>query len=155
MHVYQQKDGMDIRERIGWEILHLRNLVEWEEWSEANFNLLLEAAADNRYKNLPPPLLKAMDYIQEHYKEDLNRNRVAAAALVSPVHLSRLFSEKLNTSFSHYLTNLRIDTAEKLLRETKLSVKEISFETGFQDPDYFGKVFKKMKGDLPNDIRRK
>jgi len=145
----------DIRETFGWELMKIRTIAEWEQWSEKNFNLLLEAASDKRSGNLPPPLLKALDYIQEHYKEDLSRSRVAGAAFVSPAYLSRLFSEKLNTTFNYYLTDLRIEKADRLLRETTLSVKEISFTVGFQDPDYFSKVFKKIKGLSVNDTRKK
>jgi two-component system response regulator YesN len=145
---------LDIREIMAWKILNLKTFTEWEAWSEKSFNFLLKAA-QRRAASLPPPLLKAMDYIQGHYQENLSRGQAAEAARISPSYLSRLFSQKLNTTFHGYLTDLRIERAGRLLRETSLSVKEIAFAAGFQDPDYFGKVFKKTKGISLRDARRK
>jgi two-component system response regulator YesN len=141
----------DVRETLGWKILNLKTIAELEPWAKKNFELLLTVAADSRTSHFPPSVLKAMDYIQEHYKEDLYRTDVANAARISPVHLSRLFSKHLNSTFNEYLTDLRIEKANALLRETALSVKEIAFAVGFKDPDYFGKVFKKIKGIFPKD----
>jgi two-component system response regulator YesN len=143
----------DVRETLGWKILNLKTIADLESWAKKNFDLLLTVAADSRTSHFPPPVLKAMDYIQEHYKENLCRNDAAAAARISPVHLSRLFSKYLNTTFSEYLTDLRIEKAGALLRETSLSVKEIAFAVGFKDPDYFVKVFKKTKGISLKDAR--
>jgi two-component system response regulator YesN len=143
----------DVRETLGWKILHLKTIAELEPWAKKNFELLLTVAADNRTSHFPPSVLKAMDYIQEHYKKVLYRNDVADAARISPVHLSRLFSKYLNTTFNEYLTDLRIEKAGTLLRETSLSVKEIAFAVGFKDPDYFSKVFKKIKGISLKDSR--
>jgi two-component system response regulator YesN len=145
---------LDFREIMAWKILHLKNFKDWEKWSEESFNFLLEAARQ-RTASLPPPMLKAIDYIQEHYKDDLTRGKAAEAAHVSPAYLSRLFSQKLNTTFSTYLTDLRIAKASCLLRETGLSIKEIAFAVGFHNPDYFSKVFKKLKGMSVSDARQR
>jgi two-component system response regulator YesN len=155
-HTYiNEKIGkLDIRKILAWKILHLKTFAEWETWSEESFNFLLEAAR-RRTASLPPPMLKALDYIQEHYKEDLTRGQAAEAACVSQAYLSRLFSQKLHTTFNRYLTDLRIERAGRLILETSLSIKEIAFAVGFHDPDYFGKVFKKLKGISISDARQK
>jgi two-component system response regulator YesN len=74
---------------------------------------------------------------------------VADAAQVSAAYLSRLFSEHLKTNFVDYLTELRMEKAEKLILEGKMNIKEVAFAVGYQDPNYFSKIFKKTTGMLP------
>jgi len=69
---------------------------------------------------------------------------------VSPAYLSRLFGEHMNSSFIDYLTVLRIERAEKLIRENRSSIKEVSFAVGYQDPNYFSKIFRKIVGISPS-----
>ena len=131
------------------EITPLGDLPAWDEWSRQAFDRILELFALKRAGDFPGPLAKAVDFINERYTEPIQLASAAEAAKVSPAYLSRLFSEHLRTSFVDYLTELRIDQAERLLRETALSVKEISFAVGIQDPNYFSKLFRKATGLSP------
>ena len=64
-----------------------------------------------------------------------------------------LFKKSAGTTFSHYLTNLRITNAKKLLTTTDISINEISLKTGFNDYFYFLKTFKKYTGHTPSEYR--
>jgi two-component system response regulator YesN len=94
--------------------------------------------------------MNAMEYIHEHYAEPIQLSSAAEAAKVSATYLSRLFSEYIQSTFIDYVTALRIEQAEKLIRETRLNIKEVAFAVGFQDANYFSKIFRKITGLPPS-----
>jgi two-component system response regulator YesN len=132
------------------EIMPLAGMDQWETWASAAFKKILFQAKLRRSKDIPFPLAKALEYIREHYAGgSLQLNSAAEAAQVSTAYLSRLFSEHLKTNFIDYITELRIENAEKLIRESKITIKEIAFAVGYQDPNYFSKLFRKITGVSP------
>ncbi|MDR1047026.1 MAG: helix-turn-helix domain-containing protein [Treponema sp.] len=134
------------------EISALENPAAWKAWSKPVFEKLLAEASRRRSGNFPLPLLKAIAFIQEHYAEPLQLGSAAEAAQVTPAYLSRLFSDQLKTSFVDYLTEYRIERSEKLIRESGMSIKEISFMVGYQDPNYFSKIYRKVRGTSPSEF---
>jgi two-component system response regulator YesN len=135
------------------EILTLEDTQAWERWEREHFGALIDLAHLRRSGNFPAPLVKAIAYIHEHYAESLPLSSAAEAAQVSPAYLSRLFGEHLKTPFIDYLTDLRIAKAEKLLRESQINIKEAAFAVGYQDPNYFSKIFRKSTGFSPAEYR--
>ena len=55
--------------------------------------------------------------------------------------------------FMEYIQRYRIIMAKKLLRETNLSMAEISAQTGYDSPAYFAKIFKKLTSQTPSEYR--
>jgi two-component system response regulator YesN len=133
------------------EIMALENSAAWEAWAAGVFEKLQGEFALHRSGNFPLPLVKAMTFIQDHYAEAIQLGSAAEAAQVSPAYLSRLFSEYLKTNFIDYLTELRLERGEKLIRESGKSIKEIAFLVGYQDPNYFSKIFRKFRGQSPTE----
>ena len=133
------------------EIMELSDLGAWKRWAEINFEKLLFYA--NLEGSRPQPLVKALAFIRENYTRGIQLTDAAEAARVNTAHLSRLFSEHLKTNFIDYLTSLRINEAQRLLKEKCITVKEASYAVGYQDPNYFTKIFKKVKGILPTEVR--
>lgn len=97
----------------------------------------------------------ALDYIGTHYNQPITVADAAKLCHVSYSYFSKLFSKSTGTSFSDYLTAVRLSAAEQLLITTEKSITEISFETGFSDLSYFTRRFT-AKNDLsPRDYRKK
>lgn len=69
---------------------------------------------------------------------------------VSTYYLSRLFKKQTGVNFIDYLTKVRIDYAKKMLEESKGTIREIGFESGYPDPNYFSRLFKKRVGMTPS-----
>jgi two-component system response regulator YesN len=135
------------------EVMVLKDLAAWESWSALAFEKLLKDAARRRSGGFPLPLVKAVTYINEHYADPtLQLSSAAEAARVSPAYISRLFSDHLKTNFIDYLTRLRLERGEKLIRESGKNIKEIAFEVGYQDPNYFSKIFRKLRGLSPSEF---
>ncbi|MEK6268957.1 MAG: response regulator [Planococcus sp. (in: firmicutes)] len=93
-------------------------------------------------------------YIMEHSHQDLSLDALAQRVELSPIYLSKMFKEKLGINYIDFLTSCRIDKAKKLLGDPQKSLKEISFEIGYHEPNYFSKVFKKMNDVSPKEYRK-
>lgn len=96
-----------------------------------------------------------MEYIKEHYAEDISLQSVAEKVGISGGYLSTLFSQNLNCKFIDYLNQVRIDRACVYLEQNFLKTYEIAYRVGFRDEKYFSKVFKKIKGLSPKEYREK
>ncbi len=101
-------------------------------------------------------LMEATAYLDEHYAEGsaVTLSSVASALGLSPSYLSHLFSGGLKITFTEYLARLRTDAAKELLRNTLYSVSEIAGMVGFEDPNYFIRLFKKTVGITPVAYRK-
>jgi two-component system response regulator YesN len=132
------------------EISPLSSLAEWNSWALSAFNRLYQCARQTRTGKFPLPLVKAIAFIDENFVKQIQLHDAAEAANVSTAYLSRLFGEHMNSSFIDYLTVLRVERAEKLIRENRSSIKEVSFAVGYQDPNYFSKIFRKIVGISPS-----
>ena len=88
-------------------------------------------------------------YISANYCEELSLSILSRKFSISESHLSRKFKEVVGIGLNEYITFVRIINAERLLREGRLSITEVATECGFNDPNYFSTVFKKIKGVTP------
>lgn len=88
-------------------------------------------------------------YISANYCEELSLSILSRKFSISESHLSRKFKEVVGIGLNEYITFVRIINAERLLREGRLSITEVATECGFNDPNYFSTVFKKLKGVTP------
>jgi two-component system response regulator YesN len=94
-------------------------------------------------------------YIAENFKEELNLEKTAVKFNLSPYYFSRSFKEIIGYNFSDYINMLRIRKAKELLRSDYMSIKEVGYEVGYSDPNYFSKVFKKYEGLSPKEFKLK
>ncbi|WP_066174909.1 response regulator [Bacillus marinisedimentorum] len=98
-------------------------------------------------------LIQAKEYILEHFRQPVTLEEVADHIDMNPFYVSKTFKERFGLSFIDYVTDLRINEARKLMLDTRKSLKEICFEVGYKDPNYFSRVFKKKVGQSPREYR--
>ena len=102
---------------------------------------------------MSPLLLKAKEYIDINFRNpELNVSKVARQSSVTVNHICRLFRKELATSPLEYINSLRLKHAVELLNGTSLNVAQIAFRTGFMDPNYFSRLFKKKNGVSPSNF---
>ena len=94
-----------------------------------------------------------LEYIQEHYRDEISYEALGEQFHMSPIYLNRIFKKHLKTSVHEYLLNYRINAAEAMLRSTSLAVKEIALAVGFADVSHFSKSFKRITGYSPKEYR--
>jgi len=98
---------------------------------------------------------RAFDYVKKKYSEAISAGVVAAYLGYDSKHFSRIFSRDAGVSFHKFLALYRIEIAKRLLRNTLLSVTEISEKVGFQDSNYFSSTFGKIVRESPSHFRAK
>jgi len=96
---------------------------------------------------------RAKQYIRQHFTEELSLEEAAESVHLNPFYFSKVFKQHVGETFIDYLTGLRIDRAKQLIEEEGLSLKEVSYQVGYKDPNYFSRVFKKVTGVAPSEYR--
>ena len=91
----------------------------------------------------------AAEYMIHHYEEPITVEGLAAYASVSHSSLYRRFVKRFQISPKRFLLEYRIERACALLESTGCSIQEISNSVGFEDPFYFSRAFKDVKGVSP------
>ena len=104
-------------------------------------------------KQEKPIIKEACVYISEHLAENITLEHMASLLHVSQYYLSKLFKEEKGDNFIKYVTNLRMNKAKDLLQDSSLSIKEITAATGYNDQNYFSKLFKLRYGITPTEFR--
>ena len=99
-------------------------------------------------------LRQITDWLAEHLAEEFNLERLAAQVGLSKFHFDRLFKSAMGVSPLRYHINLRMNTARRLLRETKKSVVAIAFDVGYTNPSHFAQLFRRETGLPPSHYRR-
>lgn len=92
-------------------------------------------------------------YINEHFAEDISIDMLAERARISPFHFIRTFKKETGFTPHEYIINTRMATARYLLKNTKLPVKDICFQTGFSSESVFCSAFKKKHEMTPARYR--
>ncbi len=95
-----------------------------------------------------------LQFIQEHYSEELSISQIADSALVSKSECLRCFRTTIHTTPGQYLKDYRLQKAAALLTSTGLKAGEIGAACGFTDAAYFTKTFRETKGCTPSEYRR-
>jgi two-component system response regulator YesN len=89
---------------------------------------------------------QVISYLEQHLHETVTLQELADIACFSPSYLSRKFKEEFGMNCINYLNYLKINEAKKLLLRSNLSIKEIAYTLGYNDANYFARVFKKETG---------
>lgn len=94
------------------------------------------------------------DYVAEHFMDpNLSLTLLSDRFQISSKYLSQLFKESIGQNFSDFLIGLRIDYAKRLLRDSDVTVQDISDMLGYANPTSFIRVFKKVVGLSPGQYR--
>lgn len=160
LYVFNYLIGKDLSpdDILDQEVNFYNKIHECETMDEINqflesifLKIIFELNQKN--ENIPIKLKKAREYIRAHYHENINLKSVAEYLNVSETYISRLFTKEMGESFINYVTNLRIEKAKALLKNSNLSIKEISEMIGYYNQEHFSRIFKKHEGCSPNKYR--
>jgi len=100
-----------------------------------------------------PSLHWILSYLSGHLAEPISITEMASYAHLSPSHFSRLFLQQFGLAPHQYLLHLRLQHAQSLLLETRLSLAQIAEHCGFADVHHFSKMFRKHLGCSPGAYR--
>ena len=100
-------------------------------------------------------VLRAVRYIEANLDETLSLAEVARAAGMSKFHFCRRFHAYTGQHFREFLTRRRIERAKELMKQQGRTLTDIFRDVGFKDMTHFGRVFKRLEGQLPSEFRRR
>ncbi len=95
----------------------------------------------------------AIEYIGKNYMNQIALSDIARETRLSESHLSSLFKAETGINFLQYLNAVRINAAIRLLSSSSMNVSEIARSTGFPNPGYFTKIFRRFMGKTPTEYR--
>ena len=101
-------------------------------------------------------VLKVQELIRKQFTQaELNLNMIGEQLNMSPRYLGRIFLEKTGMKIGDYILNQRIAFSCEELLHTEKSVREIAHDAGYEDANYFAKVFKREKKMTPKEYIEK
>lgn len=95
----------------------------------------------------------AIAYIEKNYTETLSVSDLAKLSNYSERQFIRLFKETFGCIPMKYITNLRMQKSRELLRKSNLSIAEVASRCGYNDSNYFSRMFKKYNAVTPSEYR--
>ncbi|MGX8790653.1 AraC family transcriptional regulator [Oceanobacillus sp. M60] len=105
-------------------------------------------------KAIPPSISKAIEFIENHYSEDITLDEIVSVSGLSKYYFTRQFVKSINETPIRYLTKIRMKKALHLLITEKKSIEDIAKEVGYTSSNYFSKVFKQTIGETPSNYRQ-
>lgn len=96
---------------------------------------------------------KVFEYINNNFHEDITIDQLAQIASVSNSHLCRLFKQITGKTMGDYVNVQRIEKAATLLKESELNISEVAFAVGYNDANYFSRLFKQLKRITPTQYK--
>ena len=105
-------------------------------------------------KTIELAMNNAKAYIEKYYMKDISLDEISMVAGYSKSHFSRTFKEEIGINFSKYLIGVRINEAEKLIKNSDKTIYDISLEVGFNDYSYFSRAFKDTFNISPKEYRK-
>lgn len=134
----------------GKKICTEEDLVRETERLSFNSMVLISNSRELKMNDL---IREALNYICRNFTRSIDLQDLSSHLQASPSHISKTIRKHLGKTFSELLTELRVEEAQKLLKESSLSVKEITFEVGYNSQHYFSRIFKRYCHISPSEYR--
>ena len=146
--IYEQMQNLNLVQNIGMAVTRKELKVIFDGIGKAFLDNMEEQHNISNYV-----IIRAIDYIRNHYKESISMEYVASSLGITQEYLSTLFNREMGENFTTFLKKFRISHAKRLLKGTDKKIYEIAAEVGYADPKYFNRVFKEIEGISPGDYR--
>jgi len=135
------------------KLAHLKDVNSTIEWLES----VITSYIDVNYNDTGKPsqaVRRAIQYIREHFANKLTLEEISKIVFLNPYYFSRVFKHETGHTFIEYLTNIRMEHAMSLLVSSKMSINAVSRSVGYDDPNYFARLFSRKFGVTPREYRQ-
>lgn len=145
----------EITQRTVQKITSSQNYLEQSNDTRSMIYELTEAVRKHRlhFGAYSAPIQKIMEYLELNYSQEISFPRLAEMVHFSEAYLSKTFKKETGITITQHIIHIRCQKAAQLLKDTQLSIQEISSFVGYSDNNYFVKVFKKQYGVTPSAFR--
>lgn len=138
------------------ELRNLKDLKDSKDLKTLLTRYADELLADkNKAEGEPTDMIaEVIHYIERHYASDVSIAQLAEKLGITPNYLSTAFHKKTGSTFTKYLTRLRIHRAKELLSTTSLPVKDVALQVGYYSTRHFVKLFSEYEGCYPTEYKK-
>jgi AraC-like DNA-binding protein/ligand-binding sensor protein len=133
-----------ISEYLANTYLHLKNIHSGEKLPVKRY--------DSRENTI---VAHALEFIKQNFTSRILVKDVAAYCFCSESYINHSFKKRVNMNVSTYINKVRVENAKHRLLHTKDTMTGIALDLGFNDPNYFSRVFTKLVGITPSEFRRR
>lgn len=155
-----RRSGVGVEEVFGagfsfpMQAYQLPTLAELERWCAQRCLRLHMLIRRHQTDSTRQTVETAKEYIRQHYAEyDLSVEKMGAYLHLSSTYFSTLFKREMGTTFTAYVTAVRMEAAAQAIRSTEEKTYLIAQRCGYEDPNYFSYVFKRHFGMTPTRYR--
>ncbi|QBE97300.1 response regulator transcription factor [Blautia producta] len=144
-------EDVNYYEKVG----RLLTMTELERWFNNYSSWILEYLKQQTSGIQTDLILRAKRFVADNYSNpELTLKTVADYVDLNEKYFSTKFTQKTGGTFRDYLTSLRLEKAEYLLKRTDLKIYEICDQIGYNNVEHFNRMFKRMIGKSPNGYRK-
>lgn len=133
---------MEIHEKLSTLLLKIMK----ESWHEKEIDMTSEKRKDLR-------LIR--EYIEQNYEKKIQLDDLAKRYNINKYYLSHIFNEQYGISITNYIISMRITRAKQYLRFSDMTTTEIANRVGYEDVNYFIRMFKKVENITPGEYKKK
>ncbi|TAI46785.1 AraC family transcriptional regulator [Flagellimonas allohymeniacidonis] len=155
--------GEEVHHRLGNDFLQFRKLDEQgslvkllyllDELSKnVPYETLFDSFTRSTYKRDEIKRLEdTFEYVNERYDQNISVSEIANRIGLTPNSFCRFFKRMTQKTFIGFVNEFRVEKAVELFREENTSISEVMYRSGFNDPSYFARQFKKYQGQTPSE----
>jgi len=153
------KKGLDIRkiDPHGLNLLFDRGLISsamnLKTWSYDLIDTLQLHFSESDSYQKKHIIKQVQELVNRELGIDTSVKTIADRVFLHPVYLSKLYKSETGESLGDFIIRMRMEKAVYMLKSTNKKIYEITTELGYQNPQYFSKIFRKYYGCTPNEFR--
>jgi two-component system response regulator YesN len=144
--------------RVGiYQLYYLEHFNSWREafgYLRRLSGILLDLAARGEIGREKKTAMRIREHVERDLSTALSLASVAAAVNYNSNYASRIFKQATGMGIPNYVTRARVAKAQEYLTKTSCFIQQIAEKTGFDSPQHFAMVFKKLSGMTPNEYRK-
>lgn len=140
--------GHNLRIKLHFGALVMEILDNWNQ--QKGQEDIKHMISSNSYKLVN----KVIVHLQDNFSGDITLEDIAKVVNLHPRYLCTLFRQITGKTISDFIRQIRIERAKRLLLYTSLSITEIAFEIGYNNSQYFSKIFNQVEGMEPRTFRK-
>jgi AraC-like DNA-binding protein/ligand-binding sensor protein len=133
-----------VAEYLANTYLHLKNIHSGEKLPVKRY--------DSRENTI---VAHALEFIKRNFSSRILVKDVAAYCFCSESYINHSFKKRVNMNVNTYINKVRVENAKHRLLHTTDTMADIAMDLGFNDPNYFSRVFAKLVGNPPSEFRRR
>lgn len=126
-----------------------------KKWMVKVIEHFTEVVKEHEKDNTLQAVYAVSAYIQNHFKEKITIEDIAASVHLNASYTSHLFRKSFGYTITDYITYVRLENAKVILSDAGSNINDAAMDSGFSDVSYFSRVFKKIEGLSPREYKNK